>query len=110
MTGFSLHLMLFHVVVVVCWSLFVIVSALLGLHRVLGVSLILSSTSTPLHLYARIHTLIGISVLLIAILFAVLKFKKKLDEEIEEEMDDDFYDDDEEIREDYYALDYEDEE
>ena len=57
-----------------------------------------------------IFAIIGISVLLIAILFAVLKFKKKLDEEIEEEIDDDFYDDDEEIREDYYALDYEDEE
>ena len=55
----------------------------------------------------------GVSVLIFAIIFAVIKLKKKIDDEAElddmDELDDDF-DDDDDIREDYYALDYEDEE
>lgn len=60
-----------------------------------------------------IFVIIGISVLLFAILFAVIKLKKKLDDDAEKELEDDdsiYEDDDDDIREDYYALDYEDEE
>ncbi len=59
-----------------------------------------------------IFVIIGVSVLIFAILFAVIKLKKKFDDEVDEELDDiddDIFDDDD-IREDYYALDYEDEE
>jgi len=60
-----------------------------------------------------IFALIGVSVLVVCILFAVIKLKKKFDdEELDDidDIDDDFDDDDDDIREDYYALDYEDEE
>lgn len=60
-----------------------------------------------------IFVIIGVSALIFAVLFAVIKLKKKFDEEVEKELDDiddDIFDDDDDIREDYYALDYEDEE
>ncbi len=59
-----------------------------------------------------IFAIIGISALIIGILFAVIKLKKKFDddEELDDIDDDVFDDDDDDIREDYYALDYEDEE
>ena len=58
-----------------------------------------------------IFVIIGVSVLIFGIIFAVLKFKKKFDDgEDIDNLDDDDYDDDDDIREDYYALDYEDEE
>lgn len=60
-----------------------------------------------------IFAIIGMSILIFAIIFAVIKLKKKIDEDAEiDEIDDldDEFDDDDEIREDYYALDYEDEE
>lgn len=58
-----------------------------------------------------IFVIIGVSVLIFGIIFAVLKFKKKFDDcEDIDDLDDDYDDDDDDIREDYYALDYEDEE
>ncbi len=59
-----------------------------------------------------IFAIIGISALLVATVFAIMQLKKKFDEEDSEldEMDEDIFDDDDDIREDYYALDYEDEE
>ncbi len=57
-----------------------------------------------------IFAIIGVSILIFGIIFAVLKFKKKFDDIDDEFDDDEFDDDDDDIREDYYALDYEDEE
>jgi len=58
-----------------------------------------------------IFAIIGISLLFTAVLIAFMKLKKKVDEdlEIDEDSDGDDFDDDDDIREDYYALDYEDE-
>lgn len=59
-----------------------------------------------------VFAIIGVSIVIAGILFAVIKLKKKFDEDqdIEESDDDIFEDDDDDLREDYYALDYEDEE
>ncbi len=59
-----------------------------------------------------VFAIIGVSIIIAGIIFAVIKLKKKFDEDqdIEESDDDIFEDDDDDIREDYYALDYEDEE
>ncbi len=59
-----------------------------------------------------VFAIIGVSIIIAGIIFAVIKLKKKFDEDqdIEESDDDIFESDDDDIREDYYALDYEDEE